>query len=174
MTTVERTSPGGPPPDQTGDRAQYVLAAALALVGAYAIVDATQLNVGFGDPVGPRAFPYAIGGVLIVLAALLALSTARGDRPEEEHGEDVDLTARPDWTTVGKLLGFLLVAMLTVNLLGWAITGAILFAGTAWSLGSRKPVLDIAVGAVLSVGSWYFFYVVLDIPLTPGILDGIL
>jgi putative tricarboxylic transport membrane protein len=27
---------------------------------------------------------------------------------------------------------------------------------------------------VLAVGSWYFFYVGLDVPLTPGILDGVL
>jgi putative tricarboxylic transport membrane protein len=33
---------------------------------------------------------------------------------------------------------------------------------------------DLIVGAVMSVGSWYFFYVTLDGPLTPGILDGIL
>ena len=47
-------------------------------------------------------------------------------------------------------------------------------AGCAWSLGSRTLVRDLIVGAVLSVSSWYFFYVVLDLPLTPGILDGIL
>ena len=35
-------------------------------------------------------------------------------------------------------------------------------------------VRDLMVGVVLSVSSWYFFYVVLDVPLTPGILDGIL
>ena len=51
---------------------------------------------------------------------------------------------------------------------------ALLFAGCAWSLGSRTVVRDLIVGAVLSVSSWYFFYVVLDVPLTPGILDGIL
>jgi putative tricarboxylic transport membrane protein len=33
---------------------------------------------------------------------------------------------------------------------------------------------DIVVGAVLSVGSWYFFYGALGIALSPGILDGIL
>lgn len=176
-TTPGRTSPGGPggaSAGGSGDRAQYGLAAALAVVGGYAIIDATQLNVGFGDPVGPRAFPYVIGAALLLLAALLAVAAARGDRPEEEHGEDVDLTARADWNTVLRLLGFLVLAMVTVNVLGWAITGAVLFAGTAWSLGSKTVVRDIAVGAVLSVGSWYFFYVVLDIPLTPGVLDGIL
>ena len=146
----------------------------LAVVGVWTIVDARGLNVGFGDPIGPRVFPYVIGGVTLVLAALLAVATARGDVPEAEAGEDVDLTTRADWVTVAKLVGVMLLNLLLVNLLGWAITGALLFAGCAWALGSRTLVRDLIVGAVLSVSSWYFFYVVLDVPLTPGILDGIL
>jgi len=164
----------GPEATRDVDRAQYGLAAVLALVGAYTIYDATTLNVGFGDPVGPRIFPYAIGAVTIVLAGLLAVATARGSQAEAEAGEDIDLTTRPDWVTVLKLIGFLVFAILTVNILGWAITGAVVFAGCAWSLGSRTVLRDIIVGAVLSVASWYFFYVVLGVPLTPGILDGIL
>jgi len=156
------------------DRAQYGLAGVLALVGAYTIYDATTLNVGFGDPVGPRIFPYAIGAITIVLAVLLTVATARGSQAEAEAGEDIDLTTKPDWLTVLKLLGFLVFALLTVNFLGWAITGAVVFTGCAWSLGSRTVLRDILVGAVLSVASWYFFYVVLGVPLTPGILDGIL
>lgn len=156
------------------DRAQYGLAAVLAVVGAFTIYDATTLNVGFGDPVGPRVFPYAIGAVTIVLAALLALSTARGDTAEAEGGEDIDLTTPPDWLTVVKLIGFVALSIATVEVLDWAIVGAVLFAGCAWSLGSRTVLRDIIIGAVLSVSSWYFFYVALGVPLTPGVLDGIL
>ena len=156
------------------DRAQYVLAAALAAVGIYTVVDARGLTVGFGDPVGPRVFPYIIGTGMIVLACLLALATARGDVAEGEAGEDIDLTSPPDWITVGKLVAVFLLNVLFVNLLGWPVTGALLFAGCAWALGSRTLLRDVLVGAVLSVGSWYFFYVGLDVPLPPGILDGIL
>ena len=156
------------------DRAQYVLAAVLAVVGIYTLVDARGLTVGFGDPVGPRVFPYLIGAGMIVLAVLLALATARGDVAEGEAGEDIDLTSPPDWTTVGKLVAVLVLNVLFVNLLGWAVTGALLFTGCAWALGSRTVLRDVIVGAVLSVSSWYFFYVGLDVPLPPGILDGIL
>jgi putative tricarboxylic transport membrane protein len=156
------------------DKAQYALAAVLALVGIYTIVDARGLTVGFGDPVGPRVFPYVIGAGMILLAALLALATARGDVAEGEAGEDVDLTTPADWVTVGKLVAVLVLNVLFVNLLGWAVTGALLFAGCAWALGSRTLLRDLIVGVVMSVGSWYFFYVGLDVPLTPGILDGIL
>jgi putative tricarboxylic transport membrane protein len=173
-------SPGSSPEseaqqdDRPIDRAQYVLAAALAVVGIYTLVDARGLSVGFGDPVGPRVFPYVVSGAMIVLAVVLAVATARGDVAEGEEGEDIDLTTPIDWLTVGKLVGILVLNLLLVNVLGWAITGALLFAGCAWALGSRTLLRDLIVGAILSVGSWYFFYVGLGVPLTPGILDGVL
>lgn len=156
------------------DRAQLGLAAALFLGGVYTVYDATTLEVGFADPVGPRVFPYVVGSVLAVLAALLAVATLRGSRPEADAGEDIDLTTPADWTTVAKLVGIILFTIATVNLLGWAISGALLFTGAAWALGSGTLVRDVIAGFVLSVGSWYGFWVGLGIPLTPGILDGIL
>ena len=155
------------------DRGQYLLAALLLVVGVYTIIDARGLAVGFGDPVGPRVFPYLVGTGMVVLAVLLTVATAGGDVAEAEEGEDVDLTTPADWLTVAKLLGVLVLNLLLVNLLGWAITGALLFAGCAWALGSRTLLRDVLVGAVLSVASWYGFYA-LGVPLTPGLLDGIL
>lgn len=160
--------------DTVVDRSQYLLAAALFVIGVYTIIDARGLNVGFGDPVGPRVFPYIIGTGMVILSVLLAVATARGDAAEPEAGEDIDLTTPPDWLTVGKLVGVLVLNLLLVNLLGWAISGALLFAGAAWALGSRTLLRDLLVGVVLSVLSWYFFYVALGVPLTPGVLDGIL
>jgi len=90
--------------------------------------------VGFADPVNPRVFPYLIGTGMVVLSVLLALATARGDLPQAEEREDVDLTTPADWVTVAKLVGILVLNLLLVNLLGWAITGSLLFAGAAWGL----------------------------------------
>lgn len=170
-TTAEspRTSPG---PDR--DLAQLGLAAALVVIGAYTFYDATTLRVGFGDPVGPRVFPYVIGAVTVVLGVLLTLATLRGDVAEAEGGEDIDLRQPADWITVLKLVGVLMVTVLTVSFLGWAISGAILFVGAAWSLGSRTLVRDVIVGLVLSVSSWYGFHEGLGVILPAGILDGVL
>ena len=163
---------GAPAPAR--DLAQLGLAAALVVVGAYTVYDASTLRVGFGDPVGPRVFPYVIGGVTVVLGLLLVLATLRGDVPEAEGGEDVDLRQPADWLTVLKLIGVLMVTVLTVSFLGWAISGAILFVGSAWSLGSRTLVRDVIVGLVLSVTSWYAFHEGLGVILPAGILDGVL
>ena len=156
------------------DMAQLGLAALLVVVGAYTFYDATTLRVGFGDPVGPRLFPYVIGAITVVLGLLLVVATLRGDTPQAEGGEDVDLRHPADWVTVLKLVGVLLLTVLTISFLGWAVSGALLFVGCAWSLGSRTLVRDVIVGVVLSVASWYFFHEGLGVILPAGILDGVL
>jgi len=156
------------------DLAQLGLAAALGVVGLVTLVDTSRLEVGFADPVGPKVFPYVIGTVMVVLAVALAVSALAGGRGEVEGGEDVDLEQSADWMTVARLAGVLVLTVVTVDFLGWAITGAVLFAGAAWALGSRTLLRDVIVGVVLAVGSWYGFHEGLGIPLTPGILDGIL
>ena len=164
--------PAAPAPER--DMAQLGLAAMLVVVGAYTFYDATTLRIGFGDPVGPRVFPYAIGAITVVLGLLLVVATFRGDIPQAEGGEDVDLRHPADWLTVLKLVGVLLFTALTISFLGWAVSGAVLFVGSAWALGSRTLVRDLIVGAVLSVSTWYFFHETLGVILPAGILDGVL
>ncbi len=173
MSTIDHDKTTGESPTKR-DTGQFALAALLVVIGIYTVYDATSLRVGFADPVGPRAFPYLIGSVLAVLGILLAVAAYRGDVPESEGGEDVDLTLAPDWTTVLKLLGVLVFTIATVDLLGWVITGSVLFAGSAWSLGSKTLVRDVLIGIVLSLASFYAFYSGLGIPLDAGLLDGIL
>jgi putative tricarboxylic transport membrane protein len=174
MSTATTTTTGAPR-ERRKDKAQYGVAALLAAIGAYILYDASTLSPAFSDqPVQPSSFPFVIGGALLVLAALLALATARGDVPEAEEGEDVDLTVQADWPTVAKLVAVFSLNIALIDFLGWAITGAFLFAGTAWVLGSRRHLFDIVVGALLSVGTWYGFYVGLGVPIPPGILDGVL
>ena len=95
--------------------------------------------------------------------------------PEPEGGEDVDLTPAGRLAHRPKLVGVLVLTIATVNLLGWAITGAVLFAGCR--LVPRQPHAGPRRAGRRSSSpsaSWYAFYVGLGIPLTPGMLDGVL
>lgn len=157
------------------DKAQYGLAAFLVVVGGFVLYDATTLEDGFADqPVQPYAVSYVVGAVLVLLGVLLGIATARGDLPESDEGEDVDLTQGTDVRTVALLAAVLVANLALINFLGWAITGALLFVGATRALGSRTLVRDVCVGVALSVGSWYAFYVLLGVPIPAGILDGIL
>ncbi len=147
----------------------------MMVAGAYVVVDSRGLSDSSGNAaISPAAVPTVVGIALVVLGAFLAVATARGDLPHEEEGEDVDLTSGTDWRTMAMLLGVIVANIALIDLLGWAITGAMLFAGCAVALGSRTWIRDIAIGAVLSVGSWYLFTVGLGVPLPAAILDGIL
>ncbi len=170
MSTATEQSRGG-----VVDKAQYGMAAFLVAAGGYVLYDASTLEKAFADqPVQPYALPYVVGAVLMLLGILLGMATARGNRPESEEGEDIDLSHGTDVRTVGLLVAVLVANIVLIDLLGWAITGALLFAGAAGVLGSRSHVRDLAVGAALSVGTWYGFYVGLGIPIPAGVLDGVL
>ncbi len=170
---MSTTTPTHPP--TAVDKAQYGLAAFLVLVGGYVTYDASRLDDAFSDqPVQPWALPFVVGGALLLLGVLLAVATARGDRPEAEEGEDVDLSQGTDLRTIGLLTGVLVLNLLLIDWLGWAITGALLFTGATYVLGSRTWVRNLAIGAALSVGTWYGFYVALGLPIPAGILDGVL
>ena len=174
MTAATPSAPSEHP-ELGPDRAQYGVAVFLALVGVWTVVDSAGLDPGFSDQVvAPAAFGYVIGSSLVVLAVLLAVATARGDRAEGEAGEDVDLGSTTDWKTLAGLAGVLGATVVLIDWLGWAIVGALLFAGAATVLGNRHWVRNLAIGAVLSVTSWYGFYVGLGIPIPAGVLDGIL
>ncbi|WP_200820277.1 tripartite tricarboxylate transporter TctB family protein [Mycolicibacterium houstonense] len=158
------------------DKAQYLVCVVLVAVGGFLIFDALTLTGTFAkvDPVGPRAFPLWIGIILVALAVILAVAIPRGSVGEADAGEDVDPNSPGDWRTVGLLVGLFVLVILLVKPLGWAITGALLFAGAATILGNRHYIRNVAIGAVLSVASFYAFYSGLGIPLPAGILDGIL
>ena len=158
------------------DYAQYIVCVVMAAVGGFLIYDALSLPGGYAkvDPVGPRLFPLVIGIGLLVLAAVLAIAIPRGSRGEADAGEDIDPDMPSDWRTVGLLVALFVALIVLVQPLGWAIAGALFFAGCATVLGSRHYVRNIVIGAILSVGSFYAFYSGLGIPLPAGILDGIL
>ena len=148
----------------------------LVLVGVFLIYDALSLAAGFAkvDPVGPKFFPLVVGFGLLLTAVILAVAIARGSQGEADAGEDIDPDAPSDWRTVGLLVAIFVATIVLVEPLGWAITGALLFAGAATVLGSKRYLFNIGIGVVLSVGSFYAFYSGLGIPLPAGILDGIL
>lgn len=158
------------------DYAQYIVCAVMVAVGAFLIVDALRIADGFAkvDPVGPRLFPMIIGIGLLVMAVVLAVAIPRGSRGEADAGEDIDPDMPSDWRTVGLLVGLFILLIVLVVPLGWAIAGALFFAGCATVLGSKHYVRNLVIGVVLALGSFYAFYSGLGIPLPAGILDGIL
>lgn len=158
------------------DRAQYAVCAGLALLGILLVIDASRLGAATSsnDPVGPRPVPIILGTLLLVTAIAYAVDVAKGGVGQAEEGEDVDLSSRADWRTIALLIGVFALNALTIEPLGWVISGTILFTGTAFVLGNRHHVRGLLLGLAMSLATFYAFGIGLGVNLPAGILQGIL
>lgn len=172
-STSETSSSGARGPV---DLAELGVALLLGVIGAVVLFDAARLDVPYSqsDPVGPRALPFIVGSLLLACAVALAVNVARGGHGEAEEGEDIDLTAPTEWRVVIPLVAAFVANVVLIDVLGWVISGAMLFWGSAWALGSRHPVRDLAISVTLSLVTFYGFYSGLGILLPAGLLDGVL
>jgi putative tricarboxylic transport membrane protein len=162
------------PAEQEG-RSELGVALLLLALGVFVVVDALRLpDLAARGPVGPKAVPLVVGSLLVAVAGFLALDIWRGGHGEQEAGEDVDLSGRSDWRTLGMLAAAFLANAVLIESAGWPVSGAVLFFGSAFALGSRHWIRDAVLAAVLSVGTWYLFSVGLGIALPVGVLKGIL
>ncbi|MGI9492189.1 MAG: tripartite tricarboxylate transporter TctB family protein [Geminicoccaceae bacterium] len=119
------------------------------------IASATQIQVSFlTDPVGPKTFPYLIGGVLIVSALSLIL------KPDTD----------PDWPP---LLTYarLAITVLVLICYAYALRPLGFLAPTALAAGiisyqiSPRPVNATLTGLGLAVGLFVIFKYALDLGL---------
>lgn len=120
----------------------------LTIVVALAyIASATQIKLAFfSDPLGPRWFPYIIGGVAVIAGLMVVL------RPDDE----------PEWPsmqTFGKILlacGVLVAYALTLRPLGFLIPTAFAAGLLSYQITPRK-LQAMLTGVGLSVGLFFIF-----------------
>jgi putative tricarboxylic transport membrane protein len=158
------------------DRSELGFAALLGAVGAIVLVDAFGLHVPFqqSDGLGPKTVPYIVGALLLVCAVLLAINVLRGGSAEAEDGEDIEMGTPIDWKVVVPLGLVFIINIIFIDMLGWVISGTILFWGSVLALGGRNYVRDGLISVALAVGTFYGFYLGLGIHLPVGLLKGVL
>jgi putative tricarboxylic transport membrane protein len=143
-------------------------------LGVFTVVEATHITVpGSANVVGPRAFPYAIGALLVATGVAVLVSLARGHRGEAESGEDVDIHLGTDWVRVALLVGSVLALVVLIEPLGWPIAATVLFGGAAWSLGARPLWRPLLVGALIAVVTQIVFTQALGAYLPAGPFEGV-
>jgi putative tricarboxylic transport membrane protein len=152
------------------ERSELGICALLVVLGVLVLTDALRIPTDFAQrgPVGPKAVPILVGSLLLLVAVLLARDVLRGGRGEAEGGEDVDLTAPADMRTVLLLCGAFLANAVLIGVVGFPISGAILFWGAAYALGSRNLVRDPLIAAGLSIVTFLVFNNLLGVPLPGG------
>ncbi len=150
-----------------------VVAGAVILLGAATLFGATRITVPLSsNVVGPRVFPYVVAVALMVSGAAVLFDAVRGRLGPPEGGEDVDPDATTDWVCLAKIALAFAVHIAVVDLVGWALAGALLFALVAWSLGA--PLARAAVaGLVIGFTAQILFVSALGVTLPAGPFEGV-
>jgi putative tricarboxylic transport membrane protein len=151
---------------------EYAFGGLVAAIGVFTLVDATTIAARADNAVGPRAFPYAVGALLVVTGVAAIIATARGKLGQAEESEDVDSDGRTDWVTVGKLVAVLIAHLVLIDIVGWPVAATVLFFGAAWTLGAvwwRALPIAVALALVVQV----VFASGLGLSLPAGIFEGV-
>jgi putative tricarboxylic transport membrane protein len=175
VTSETTTEPTGQP-GRDIDYAELGLAVLLVAVGGFVLYDASQLDATLVQtgPIGPKAVPYAVGGMLLLTAVLLTVDVLRGGHGEAEGGEDIDLGHGVEWPRLGLLVLVFLGSSLAIPYAGFPIAGTLLFWGSAVVLGSRRRLWDPVIALVVAFGSYLVFSYSLGLALPAGVLEGVL
>jgi len=151
----------GTNPARRPDGAAFLIAAGLATFGAVMIWNASSIpDRGGYSGVGAAAMPKFVGIVLLVLAALTAVSGVRGAGLPVPRQQPAPIL----WIIAG-----MLSIIFLVHPLGYTLASGILFACTAFAFGKRNLALTLPVGLVCSFLVYAVFDQILKLNLPAGI-----
>lgn len=150
-------------PERRPRGAAFVIAALLAGLAALLLWDAAGLKQDGGySGVGPADVPRLIAYGLLVLSAATVVAGLKGDLPRPPRQAPAPLL----W-----ILGGLGAQLALLNVLGFVLTGAILFGCTARGFGQKPLWRGLLVGLVLALVVYGLFDRVLRLNLPGGPLE---
>ncbi len=124
----------------------------LWLYGAAGIASTTNY-IGLG----PAAMVQVAGGGLAILGILLVIQALRGETFTAQDEEGADAAAPPSRPAFLLALAGVAMPLLTMKMLGFPITAMLAFNLVTHAFGSRRTLLDLAIGALIGTLSWYGF-----------------
>ena len=140
------------------------IAAAVAALGIFMLWEVSTFAVSPGYArVGPRVFPVLVGSGLIIIGLWLAWEAWRSHLPASAGEPPID------WAAFAWVLGGLLVEAALLERIGFILSAALLFVMTARGFGSRRLILDAAIGLAVALIAYLGFThgLGLDIPAGP-------
>jgi putative tricarboxylic transport membrane protein len=113
--------------------------------------------------VGPALFPYLIAAGLVIVGVSL-LREAFAGHIAHEGGFELD------WIAVALVSAGLIIQMFLLETLGWIPASALLFMAVARAFGSRRLLIDAALGVALTAASFVIFNYGLGLNLPGGVV----
>ncbi|HMQ66559.1 MAG TPA: tripartite tricarboxylate transporter permease, partial [Arachnia sp.] len=157
-------------------RGVLVIAAVLVVIAGLLIYGNLTMKVANPGPFGPQAFPWIVAVICLVAAALIVVEQVRhprtiadGFNPDPFSGVGVvhdpfDESVAPqlkaeaaedappegvNWVKLGSALASMIVFTLVLEPVGWLISATLLFAAMSLSLGGKKVVPSLVIGAFI-------------------------
>jgi len=175
VTTTSQPARGGGFAVPRRVNGELVFAIAIGALGGYVLATTGDIYQPPGSTVvGPRVFPYVVGTLLLGIGVVLVAAVLRGHTAPPEDSEDLDSDVPTSWVTIGALIAALLVHVNLIVPAGWPVAAAVLFAATAFVLGSRQLVLTPLISIGLALVLQFLFAHVLGLGLPAGpLLEGV-
>lgn len=152
---------------------QLAVAAGILALGALVLWGSYHLPTGGGyAQVGPGVVPRIVGAGLLALGALLVAEALRGGFRGLDEEEERRLGM--DWPAFAWITAGILAYGLAVERLGFLVASTALFAMVARAFGSRRWLLNGAVGVLLAAAIFAVFNYGLGLTLPPGVLRPLL
>lgn len=126
-----------------------------------------QVNAAFAK-IGPRAFPYAVGAMLVVMGAFLLRSALRGDWECEATDKS---EPRPDLVPLAWVGAGLLANILLIKPAGFIIASTVMYVLVAYGFGARRWWLSGLVGFLMALAAYYGFAQLLGLRMGGGLIE---
>lgn len=134
------------------------LAIVTSAIGALWLYGASLLpQTATHAKVGPGLYLTIVGIGLIVLGVLLAIQIAQGERFEPQDSEDAAADQPVSRPALAAALAAGAIPLYTMQRFGFVPTAAMMFALTTFAFGSRRVLLDLAIGAAIGAIAWHGF-----------------
>ncbi|UZE25759.1 tripartite tricarboxylate transporter TctB family protein [Pseudomonas sp. B21-056] len=154
------------------DRARTVLPTQLAIgVGVIAIgvilaIGALRFPPEMGFVIlGAHVYPCAVAAFLAGVGAVLSYQAITGGF-RELAGNGDGVLPNGKWGAAWVTAGIVAIALL-INVIGFVLAAALLFACSARGFGSRHPLRDLAIGIALTLPIYWLFNAGLGVALPP-------
>lgn len=141
-------------------------AAPLLVAGGYLYLTEQIPVMMFGDPLGPRAFPRLIAGIL-VLSALLWVAEALAAR--RGRGAETAGPAAPAWLPFAVTAWFALY-VLTLEVLGFVAGSTLFLLGLLTVFHRGRWAINVAVALGMPLCAYLIFTRILSVTLPAGSL----
>jgi putative tricarboxylic transport membrane protein len=150
-------------PERRPQGAAFIIAAGLAGLAALILFDAAGLKQDGGYAgVGPADVPRLIAYALLALAVMTVVTGLKGNLPRPPRQAPAPVL----W-----ILGGLGLQLVLLHVVGFVVSGALLFGMTARGFGQRPLWKAVAVGLVLALVIYGVFDRLLQLNLPAGPLE---